>query len=254
MKKANSLFAFLMVVAPLSLLGTGCANPNIYGTPRTTPKGKISHTVAAEGFGFRSKDANGQEVSGTVPTFPTYQLRYGVSDRIDLGFRVANMSSLGFDAKFNPVRSKAFDLALVPGGQWLHVGSSTSSSSGSSSASVDIVHLHLPVLLGLNVGDSVTLTASPGVLYSAIFGTATTTSSSSSDQRSSSQSTGGIFGRLGFGVNFRISDGFALHPEITAMHSFEHDVTLYMFGLGFNFGKLPQYGSSAGDPATTPAD
>src|SRR5689334_21470651 len=90
----------------------GCPNPNTYGTPRTTPKGQLGHTVAIEAFHFRfnkttvrttgnppTTQTTKTEDSITLPTFPTYQLRYGISDEMDFGVRVANLSTLGVDFK-----------------------------------------------------------------------------------------------------------------------------------------------------------
>ena len=55
--------------------------------------------------------------------------------------------------------------------------------------------------------------------------------------------------RPGLGFDFRISDRFALHPEITFLKTLkgsdEDSALLYMFGLGFNFGNLPKYGAEA---------
>jgi hypothetical protein len=51
--------------------------------------------------------------------------------------------------------------------------------------------------------------------------------------------------RPGLGFNFRLSPRFALHPEITFLKPLEENSGLiYNFGLGFNFGNLPVFGSS----------
>ncbi|MDW8247731.1 MAG: hypothetical protein RMJ98_00320 [Myxococcales bacterium] len=241
---------------PASLLGlfplllTGCPNPNVYGTPRTTAKGEISHTVAAEALSIRGEstmtstttDASGQpvtrttkeDVSVTVPTFPTYQIRYGVGDEVDLGFSVRNLSSLGADVKYNPVRGKSLDLAIDPGFQFFRL---SSTASDGSSASVNVAYLHLPLLLGLNLGSSATLVLTPGGVVALASGSASNTSG-----RDSVASSSGFLARFGLGLNLRISPSFALQPEVTAMRQLSDTKgTIFLAGLGFNFGKLPTF-------------
>jgi hypothetical protein len=241
----------LGLLGGLTTLLTGCPNPNVYGTPRTTPKGEFSHTIAAEALSISGEttttslrsSASGQieevktkeNVSVTLPTFPTYQLRYGVAEQADLGFSLKNGSSLGIDFKYNPVKSKSFDLAIDPGAQLFRISSTSSSGA---SASINIAYIHLPLLLGLNLSESLSLVLTPGAVVVAASG-----STSSSSGRDSATSSSGLLGRLGLGVNIRVSKSFALQPEVTAMRRFsdENSVTFYMAGLGFNFGKLPTF-------------
>jgi hypothetical protein len=243
----------LGVVAMASAL-LGCPNPQTYGTPRTTPAGKIQHTVALEGFHVATTTtvpatpatpAQERSDSVTLPTMPTYQLRVGLGDRVDIGARVANLSSLGADVKWNFVKSESVDVAIDPGVQAIYFGSS----SGGSSASIFILHGHLPLLVGFNFGESTTLVLSGGLAASYVSGTAT-----SNDTRDSATSAGGIAGRGGLGIQFRVTKKFALHPEVTAMKFFNDAAPLWVvFGLGFNFGQLPSYakGSENDEPEAT---
>jgi hypothetical protein len=234
----------------LGLLATGCPNPNTYGTPRTVAPGKVSHTIAAEWVGWRfqartptdptnptSPDSEAEVTeSGNVIVPPTYMLRLGVSDRVDLGFRASNMTTLGADVKYNFVRSEGFDLAIDPGVQWFALGLNT-------------YHLHLPLLVGVNLSEAVTFMLTPGVMYG--ISTIKTGSDEADSALDRLLSTEGLYGRLGVGVNFRITRSFALHPEVTFLRSFSkaaEDAPVsgamsYMFGLGFNFGSLPEYGA-----------
>jgi hypothetical protein len=238
---------------------TGCPNPNIYGTPRTTPRGEVSHTVAFEALRIsgettqfeatRRTDGNystrevKKDLSFTLPLVPSYQLRYGAADSLDLGFSVRNLSSLAFDAKYNPVRSQSFDLAIDPGVQFFHVSAGSDSTSdgtgsGTTAVSVNVFYFHLPVLLGVNLSESFSLVATPGVVAAVVTGT----SSSGGSDRSSLTSQGGVLARFGLGLNARVSPGFALQPEVTAMHAFNDERTMfYLIGLGLNFGKLPVF-------------
>jgi hypothetical protein len=247
--------AFVLAVGA-SLL-CGCPNPNIYGTPRTTPQGKIQHIIAPEGISWsiKSPSAPGvpqQTTSINLPMFPSYHMRYGVSDNVDLGFKALNGSTLGFDAKFNPVRG-GVDVAVAPGLQAVYYsfGSSSSGPNGSSSASVSgaIFYFHLPLLLGFNVSDSFAIVATPGVAVA--LATASATASGSGDTQSQVTGSGSAFmGRFGLGLNFRASDNFALQPEATLLKGFNDAAsTIVVFGLGFNFGHLPVQG--AGGTTTT---
>src|SRR5256885_809242 len=113
----SAVTALLLLAIVVSC--TGCPNPNTYGTPRTVPSGKLSHTVALEGYNFSlvttrlNQAPNGtlapetKRESNTYGHLPTYQMRIGLADRFDLGVRIANLSSLGFDVKYNFIKSAA---------------------------------------------------------------------------------------------------------------------------------------------------
>jgi hypothetical protein len=99
-----------LVASALVLLG--CPNPNTYTTPRTVGSGHFQHSLAAEAWGFNipATTTNGyttsEGVSGTFPTLPTYTLRIGIGDSWEIGARVANMTSLGSDIKWNFLKSR----------------------------------------------------------------------------------------------------------------------------------------------------
>lgn len=246
MKNYVSFGIRLGAICVAAALCTGCPNPNTYGTPRTTPAGRVQHTLAAEGIGLSwdqpvtTVDSAGnpttREVSesATVPNFPSYQIRIGVADEVDVGVKVLNMSSLGADVKWNFIKSDGFDMAVVPGFQVFHFSVNDNGYTQ--------FYGNLPLLFGINVGDSVTFVPSAGVTYS--LGSATATDSS---DNSAAYSDSGLWLRGGIGFNFRISPKFALHPEITFLKNMpsdnEIDTLLYVFGIGFNFGTLPVYGS-----------
>ncbi len=247
--EGRSLRIALLVGVPGFL--SGCPNPNVYGTPRTTPVGKVSHTVAAEAFGIafdsetidpNTGEVTKERVTATVPMPPTYQIRVGVADRVDVAGRISNMSSIGGDVKWNFYRTPAFDAAIAPGFQWFSV----STSAGDSSASTNVVYVNGPLLLGLNVSEEVSFVLTPGVTYS-ISDTVV-----DADDASSGATAHGIWGRAGFGINFRLTEGFAMQPEVTLMKNLSDDEVgslLYVMGLGFNFGRLPSFADDADDAA-----
>jgi len=240
MKKLVCKLGGLCALGALAVLATGCPNPNTYGTPRTTPAGRVQHPVAAEGISYRLKDPpqeGGETATGTFPTFPTYQLRVGVADRVDIGARIMNLTSVGADVKWNFLRSEAFDMAIVPGFQVFHIsGTSAGTTSGYTQ-----FYGNVPLVLGVNLGDAVTIVPTMGVTYGYNSATAV------NDESSAAASIDGLILRGGLGFNFRISPKFAMQPELTMLQFLNDDnegqVRLFIFGLGFNFGTLPTYGS-----------
>lgn len=233
------------------LLLPGCPNPQTYGTPRTVAKGKVTHTVAVEGLyvggeatttlttvdpttGDTTTEERTEDISIGTPTLPTYQIRIGASDRVDVGIKVANLSSLGADVKLNPIRGK-FDLAVDPGLQWFGVTINESTS--------NVFYLHLPVLLGLNLTPDFSVVATPGLLYSVAAGSVEGGNTDGSDAVFQSD---GLAARLGLGFDIRISPSFALHPEATAIRGLtggfgDTQGTIVVFGLGFNLANIPDY-------------
>jgi hypothetical protein len=243
MQKITAIGIRVAAIGVAAALCTGCPNPNTYGTPRTTPVGKIQHSVAAEAIGFKvhrnaTSTDPGVDGSVTVPTFPTYTLRVGVADTVDIGARIANLSSLGADVKWNFIKSDVFDMAIDPGFQFFHLATT----SNGADASYSIIYLNAPLMFGINVSDAVSIVPTIGVTYGWASATVNTT-----DTRDSGSGTTGVLLRPGIGFDFRIGQKFAIHPEITFLKTLKSDPStlIYLFGIGFNFGNLPHYGAAA---------
>ncbi|HLK88728.1 MAG TPA: hypothetical protein VKZ18_02475 [Polyangia bacterium] len=238
-----------LAALPLLFL-TGCPNPNTYTTPRTIGSGNIQHSLAAEAWGFSipasSAYSTGETLSATFPTLPTYTLRIGLGDSWEIAARLANMSSLGGEIKWNFLRSGTLDLAIDPSIQYFHL---SVSDSNNSNTSLSVGYLHLPILVGINFSRAVSLVLTPGVTY----GFASATDSSTTSGTNQAEATTGAIARFGIGFDFRMTSSFALHPEITFLRGLGTEQTiLYMFGLGFNFGSMPNYDDVGGGPAPAP--
>jgi hypothetical protein len=199
----------------------------------------LAHTVALEAIGASAtvRDAQtGEEqtVKGFLPAFPTYQIRYGLTDELEIGGRVAALSTPGVDMKYNFLRDKTVDLAIDPGAQIFYL------SNGESSAGIG--YFYLPLIVDVNLAEAISLVLTPGVMMASAFG--------SVDDSNEFSATGAML-RVGGGLNIRIADGFSLQPEITIMKPFNQpdsiSTLLYAPGLGFNFGTLPGFG---GDEAS----
>jgi hypothetical protein len=244
MKRLMQMGLRLGVLGALAVLCSGCPNPNTYGTPRTTPVGKIQHTVAAEGFRYSvdTTKNGGLADSATLPNAPSYQLRVGVLDTLDIGARISNMTSLGADVKWNFIKSDVFDMAVDPGFQVFHIGAS----SGGTTSSFTEFYGHLPLIFGINVAESVSIVPTAGITYGL-----SSASANGGDGSSAAASIDGIMLRAGLGFNFRISPKFAMHPEATYLKFLNKDtepkISWVVFGLGFNFGSLPEYGSASAE-------
>jgi hypothetical protein len=206
----------------------GCPNPNIYGTPRTIPKGEVSHTVALEVYAVEEPTKlDDEEDAGStwlIPTVPSYTLRWGLAERVDLGLRLSSAALLGVDTKVNFLRTDVLDLAIDPGVQGYYLG-----------GDFWATYAHLPLLTGLNVTDSVTILVTAG--YS---GGWTTT-----DDDEDSTHHAMHFARLGAGLEIRRSNTFALQPEVTVLLS-RTERPLWLIGWGLTFG--PSAFDSAQDP------
>lgn len=213
---------------PLAALGAtitalaGCPSPNLYTTPRALPQGQIQHTVAMELVG-----ASAGVGSGALPTLPSYQMRYGLGHRMDIGARIANMTGIGADFKLQFVEGSV-DIAVDPGFQMYALGLS-SSSEGASAA---FGYAHLPLLIGFNIGTSATVFLSPGFTWA--FGTIGTRTDGIAART-------GAIGRLGVGANLRIGTNFAVAPELTMLKSFDTDGVVFTLGLGLQFGAMPAH-------------
>jgi hypothetical protein len=254
-----------LLVVGLGLLATGCPNPNLYGTPRTVPAGKVAGFAALEGVGWSVKTkpivpendtwTPDNTYSQLYPMAPSFGGRVGIVDRFDIGFRLSGFTTPGADLKWNFLRTDVLDLAADAGIEY---------------APLLATRVHLPLLVGLNFSEKVSLVLLPGVMYGMSnlddrFGGDTSTFRTVA-------SAGGWYGRLGVGLNVRFNKKMALQPEVTFVKAFKQEedpffasVLVYNVGLGISFGNLPDYGPPevptapplppppAAAPAPTPA-
>jgi len=221
-------------------LGVGaCVNPNTYGVPRTVEKNKLEFIVAPEVSGFGGELDGSSDFARVVPALPTVGVRYGLSERWDIGGRFSNVTGTSGDIKWNAIRTPAVDLALDPGVQLYRVvGVGSSDVEDPSDEAITVFIVHLPLMFGFNLGKSVSIVPTFGVSYAV----APEPPPGASDIELS-QIVHGAFGRAGLGMDFRLSSAVALHPEVSLLRGIgEMDGFLvYMAGLGFVFGHLPEY-------------
>lgn len=220
-----------------SLFALGCPNPNTYGTPRTVEPGRVSHTVSIEVVGV-----TGNKGGDATPAAPSYTLRAGLANRLDLGVRAANFSSLMSDLKWNIVRSKRFDLAIDPGAQWMYDRAND----------VHVVQVHAPIMLGINLRSDLQIVLVPG--FTMQLATRETLRPCPPMNGGPVQAPpcgseltrflGGTapMARLGAGLSWRIFRDMAVQPEITVMRQFGgYDDWMVNGGIGVSFLHLPSY-------------
>jgi hypothetical protein len=236
----------------LTISLSGCPNPNMYTTPRTLDPGKVQWQVAPEVIGVSYKattttsDANGNPVASTtnvtavLPMIPSFGVRVGLVEGLDLGVRLQNFDSLAADLKIRLLRGR-FDVAIDPGLQGFY--------ESLNGTGVGVVYLHAPVLLAYNFSEKASLVLSPGFVYSLV--TATVNDASGV---TGSASASGAYGRLGLGFDFRVIPALAIHPEITFMQEFGNENALiWIGGVGFNIGAQPDYSDlREGPPLAAP--
>jgi hypothetical protein len=223
------------------VLLTGCPNPNLYTTPRTLEPGKVQWNLAAEGIGANFNNTvtttdpvtmmtttSTQSASFVLPMLPSFGVRYGMADGLELGAHVQNFDSGELDLKVRLLKG-SLDLAVDPGVQGYYLSVNN--------VALGVGYVHLPLLVGVNLSRSVSLVASPGFAWAFVTGTVTDNNGSSGAAAAS-----GAIGRLGLGVDFRVGQHFAFHPEVTFLKAFgSNEALIYVFGLGFNFGAMPDY-------------
>jgi hypothetical protein len=241
---------YLPLFAGAAMLLCGCPNPNTYTVPRTLDPGKLQVLVAPEVIGLTANapcvNNSGQTTncseSAVLPMVPTVGIRYGAVERFDFGIRIPNLDSLAADGKIQLLRGP-FDIALDPGLQFFYIAVNN--------VGAGVVYFHLPVLLGVNLNEMLSIVASPGVTYTV----ATATATGASGTQAGATSTG-LSARLGLGLNIRVAKNLSLQPEVTVLKGFgDANLLLWVGGIGFNIGAQPNYSDMSGEtpPASTPA-
>jgi hypothetical protein len=230
----------------LVLTLSGCPNPNTYTTPRTLDPGTVQLQVAAEGIGVDYKVSNGStdssgnpiktDILAGLPVFPTFGVRFGAAEGLEIGLRLPNGEPFAADTKIRLLKGPV-DVALDPGLQ-LYLGSANNNSFAA-------LNLQAPVLLGFNFSHDLSLVLSPGLAYAQ--NTATNVYATGV---AGSSTAAGFMAGLGVGFDYRVSRRFAVHPEVTLMRQFtgSEDLLLVVGGIGFNFGAQPDYSDLASAP------
>jgi hypothetical protein len=226
-----SRIALVLGTGIVSLTLAGCPSLSTMQTPRTVPQGQVRFGIGFEAVGIktaaRTDSASGVTTPAQSVTFPQFEFtaRYGLTDNLDIGGKLYLIGAeLGLKYQF--LRGP-LDVAIAPAASYISFGSSSDSSSGSISAT----YLHLPLLFGLNLNDTVTISFGPKLLYTI----ASVTTSNSTNDRSSAATSGLWVGGY-VSLPLKVGRAFWIAPEINVYRPLKEDILIYQGGLALLFG------------------
>lgn len=223
---SNRTFASFLLLAHFAAL-TGCTG-NQYATPRTIPRGTVSHTVALEGsldFGFNGEPGD---------LHPRYQLRIGAADRVDIGIMVGPY--LGADVKLNFLRTKHVDMAWSPG---VHYGLFPLSNYGFGEDFTQIVRFSAPLSLGFNTSKTVSLFVHANV---AVLADVSDDEVYGCPPPYCEKDIWSVVPEVGLGVQVRLTPNIALTPELTVYGDSTYTSMPGIHGgIAITFGAQPNY-------------
>ncbi len=222
---------WLLLVVGLAAVCGGCPSFSTLQTPRTVPEGELRFGALAGGAGALSDEG------GAGPRSAQFELsaRYGLSERVDVGVK---LYALGIEAslKWWMVRGP-LDLAIAP-------AVSYASFDDQMGTQFNAFYAHLPLLLGWNVSDRVTLSFGPKLMFGYQF-------RSGDVVRDDLLLIDGLLVGAYVSVPIRIGRSFWIAPEINAYANVTNgaigDQTIYQGGIAFMFGGADARPADDGD-------
>ena len=216
---------FVVCMAGLGLVLSGCPSISTLGLARTLDQGEVQVAISpgSSGLALAANDTTGLLAAPQIEV----AARYGVTDSFELGAK-AWVVGAAIDGKFSLIRSNGengLDLAINPGFGYLSVSASTSSGAASN---VGTLSIYLPLLIGLNFGGH-QLVLGPKVIDQIYFA------------GSASQNLILVGSSIGFAL--KLGDNFRLLPELSVAYPLGVDTTAvgatglaYQANLVFLFG------------------
>jgi len=207
----------------LVLACVSCTAQNVYTTPRTVGDDRSQWTAAPEmvftTLGrkppcVRDDDFDACPIREKV--FPAMQFshRVGIGERFEIGVFFPN--GVGADLKWHALHAGPFDLALMPRVSFA-ARTLRSREPPDDSLAFSGMFVQMPILASIEVG-RVTFVVSPGPVELLDF-------------------TGRIThgARVGFGIQWRVGERLAIHPEITMTDEYAGRAELNAGTLGLGF-------------------
>lgn len=201
-----------LAAAAAAVLLTGCPSFSTMGTARTIPKGSNQFHVGMGGQQLRdwSVTESGTLDNVTVPAFEV-GLSHGVSDSVEVGGKVWFLGA-ELNSKFQLFRSASptsgVDLALAPALSFYPLSGENNAGQQTSGG---LAFLHLPLLLGVNVGGGSQVILAPRLTGTFAWGSA-------SGGTSSTASVLWAGGSLGLAL--KLGDSFRLMPQVSVAYPF----------------------------------
>lgn len=180
-------------IAALSLATvTGCAGMNTFQNANTLGEGGLQVAVEPSVWG------GGKGANPYVYPRLDVSARYGLRDRVDVGFRVGS-TGLELQSKFQTTRTDevGFILSLAPsiGGFFLPVGATGPS-----------LHVTLPVLLGFGLTGGHQLVLGPKLVEWVVAG------------RDHGKGGHALYGGMSIGLSLKLGETFRLMPEFGVVY------------------------------------
>lgn len=220
----------LSIAFPVVLLAAGCVMPNRYGTPRTLAPGESGHVINIDVLPLESSDLSfttdgegSKEDSGSlIVPWPSYTFRHGLWDGGELGVGFGPLMMLLGDLKLRLLETTAFDAAVAP---TVGVGALEIFSTDQ-----DLTLMaSLPVLLGVNLGEKVSL-----VPIAAIHGFRWKNEDGSPGS--------GALTSFGLSVQWRVLPDLSLQPGVMGLWEPGTDKSVWIHGgIAFVAGSQPSY-------------
>jgi hypothetical protein len=196
------------------LFGGGCISINTFGSPRTVAPKELAYHAGISSFVYNDD----QQPGLPIPT-GGFGLRVGIIDQVDVGAQLFVPVHFRADVKWNFLRAGWIDLAAGAGLAVMVYPIDE----GEAHTPV-LVGGDLPLMVGFNVGDVISLVPSIAPAY--VLDPAT-------------GSGGGVF-RGSFAIRIRLSDGLVLTPEAATVFDPQRATPVdFAFGLALGFGAQP---------------
>jgi hypothetical protein len=224
------MLAKRLFLASLGLCAvSGCPSLSTMQTPSTVPKGNVRLGFSAEQVKFTDGD-----VAITLPQIEM-TVRYGLTDDLDVG---GKLYLVGAEAgiKYQFLRGP-LDLAIAPAASYFGVSSNGTTSTGEpATGGISVIGLHVPLLMGFNVNDRLTIGFGPKFLY------LITTASAQSGSATASDSSGTALIGGFFNLPIRVGKAAWIAPEINVYKAMSGTIPglLWQGGVAFLFGGAPQ--------------
>jgi hypothetical protein len=219
----------------VGVCGLACSVPRAYQSPRTTPPGQISHSLAFDvGQGFFEEDRREEEIliapEGQNPA--VYTMRVGLAERWEVAGSLGTLL-LATELKWNFLRSPSWDAALAPRAQYYE----PLAFSGDTRT---LLTLSLPVPIAFNVSREVSFIASPALAYAA--GQTPGERDEEFGPRSPARGDHGLVAAAALDVQLRATSRLAFQPGVTVYRRLPQRELRWQLGVAFGWGRMPFYG------------
>jgi hypothetical protein len=201
-----------------ALASTGCMGAVLSQSAQAIPEGTVQHQAGAEWYVVMLADREETLIS----PIPFYGVRVGLVDAVEFGFRLnVALSNFALDLKIQGLDSEYLDVALVPTVQY----------------GWTLGWVHLPLLVGINLGDHVQLTFSGRIAHTFPL---LEDDSELDDAPDAFGTDAQVVVGAGLSIYVRVLDEFAIVPEFQMLRGFgDNEAYFFTGGIALTFGAQP---------------